>query len=117
MSEAKHTAGKLDLDEIDDGTVWAIRDESGFAIAKCWHFDREKYDYNARRLVAAWNACEDLSTEALESGAVGELLAACRLAKIELAYLIEQVDARKGGSVDRVYQACKNAIEKAEGNK
>ena len=28
---------------------------------------------NARRIVAAWNACEGLSTEALESGVVREL--------------------------------------------
>jgi hypothetical protein len=33
---------------------------------------------NARRLCAAWNAVEGLSTAALESGAVKDLLAACR---------------------------------------
>lgn len=112
MSEAKHTAGKLDLDEIDDGTVWAIRDESGFAIAKCWHFDREKYDYNARRLVAAWNSCEDLSTEALESGVVGELLAACKDAlatgERDLQHILDN---------GRLRDVLLAAIAKAEGNK
>ncbi len=33
---------------------------------------------NARRLAAAWNACDGLPTAALERGAVAEMLAACR---------------------------------------
>lgn len=34
-------------------------------------------DANARRIVAAVNACEGISTEALEAGVVADLLAAC----------------------------------------
>jgi len=37
-----------------------------------------KHEANARRLVACWNACQRFSTEALEAGAVGELLEACQ---------------------------------------
>lgn len=33
---------------------------------------------NARRIIAAVNACKGISTEALESGVVAELLAACK---------------------------------------
>ncbi len=38
--------------------------------------DRRKA--NARRIVAAVNACEGISTEALEDGVVADLLAACK---------------------------------------
>lgn len=33
---------------------------------------------NARRLAAAWNACEGISTEALERGVVKELIELCQ---------------------------------------
>jgi len=36
---------------------------------------------NADRIVAAWNACDGISTEALEGGAVRELLKALRIAE------------------------------------
>jgi hypothetical protein len=40
----------------------------------------EENDANARRIVAAVNACEGLSTEALEQGVVAELLEALQAA-------------------------------------
>lgn len=65
MSGAKHTPGELHFagqgiltnaygDEIDLGSL----------------FDEP----DARRLVACWNACRGLSTEALEAGVVAELI-------------------------------------------
>jgi hypothetical protein len=45
-----------------------------------------------------------------------ELLAACKAAKTELAYLIEQVGARPGGSVHVAFDKCLAAITKAEGD-
>jgi hypothetical protein len=37
---------------------------------------------NARRLVACWNACQSIPTEALEAGVVGELVEAVRKAAL-----------------------------------
>lgn len=39
-----------------------------------------------------------------------ELLAACKLARAELAWLKTQTKAREGGSVDRALKACESAI-------
>lgn len=39
-------------------------------------FNREKTESDARRLTAAWNACEGIPTEALEAGAVRRLVEA-----------------------------------------
>ena len=48
--------------------------------------------------------------------AAPDLLAACKAAKTELAYLIEQVGARPGGSVHVAFDKCLAAITKAEGD-
>ncbi len=71
-----HTPGKLNYDnahhpeftlfvyseadlERDDPSICAITQPEGM--------DAEEMEANARRLVAAWNACEGISTEALEN--------------------------------------------------
>ncbi|KKN77921.1 hypothetical protein LCGC14_0354860 [marine sediment metagenome] len=45
---------------------------------------RETAKANAIRLVACWNACDSISTEALEGGVVGEMREALELATHEL---------------------------------
>lgn len=56
---AQHTPGRLTA----DGTVLLFaRNAGGFSISGC-----PDAEANARRLAACWNACEGLSTEALES--------------------------------------------------
>ncbi len=46
---------------------------------------RRECEADARRLVACWNACEGISTEALEAGVVGNLCS-------ELSALAEQYE-------------------------
>jgi hypothetical protein len=41
-----------------------------------------------------------------------ELVDACRLARCELYWLIEQTKSRKGGCVDKAYQACLAVLKK-----
>lgn len=57
---AEHTKGKLIFDDNED----VIRDESKESIGRIWT------SANARRLVAAWNACQKLTTEELERGVI-----------------------------------------------
>jgi len=56
----KHTAGRL---VIEKGSMFQANDESGKIVAS-----GIESKANARRLVACWNACEGISTEALEHG-------------------------------------------------
>ena len=85
---AKHTHGLL----VRDTSGYPkpdIRAASGRAVAVTWgvcaSLPASKAAYEARteedranadRIVAAWNACDGISTEALQPGAVRELLAA-----------------------------------------
>ena len=57
------------------GQVSGDEDEAPFVADVCHHPDNytEQEKANARRIVAAVNACEGLSTEALEQGVIGEL--------------------------------------------
>jgi len=59
---------------------------------------------NARRICAAVNACKGITTEALESGVVAELLAACKAAMYPAGDTPEQVQAQ-----------LRDAIAKAKG--
>jgi hypothetical protein len=73
---------------------------------------------NARRLAACENACEDIPTEALEAGAVTDLLAACEVALDGLHYTREYVGeatlpAIEGWSWYDATVALKAAIAKA----
>lgn len=66
---AQHTQGRLHVGEGNAGQR-IIYDQRGWAIADAKLFRgrrREGEDIqNARRLVACWNACEGIPTEALE---------------------------------------------------
>lgn len=53
-----------------------------------WVPDQETMGGNARRLIACWNACAGIPTEALESGALGKFLAL-----FDGTYTQEDVDA------------------------
>ena len=93
MTQGKHTPGPLwfhpeedDARGTDCGGFYAGVD-GDFAKSKtvCWFGDSETY-YNtcgdapeindARRICAAWNACEGITTEALEDGAVRDMMEA-----------------------------------------
>jgi hypothetical protein len=67
---AAHTNGKLFV-ECQSSDMIEIQTETGRSIAFVGD-DDDRVD-NARRLVAAWNACEGISTEELEDGAIQKL--------------------------------------------
>lgn len=81
MSDAKHTPGELWWDEVN-ARIRSVtgRDTGGLGIALARAVRGEmgptEYEANARRLVACWNACQGLSTEALEGGLIQRALAA-----------------------------------------
>ena len=70
---AQHTPGRLVIHQDHTHKVLSIEDAGDFGHLKinspwvedAWEGDEEA-EANARRLVACWNACEGISTEALE---------------------------------------------------
>lgn len=70
MSEAKHTRGRL------QATPWGNSDCSGWDLTINAHLlplsdassaTEDEAEANARRLVACWNACDGIATDALET--------------------------------------------------
>jgi hypothetical protein len=82
--------------EDDDNGTWA-----------------QETDANARRLVAAINACAGISTEALEQGVVAELLSALTLFLGFNDQWLVTIDRRSDGEHDRVMRTARAAIAKA----
>jgi hypothetical protein len=76
---------------------------------------------NARRIVAAVNACQGIPTEALEQGVVAELLAALREAREEIEYwhadmlTEEERHHPRGSGWARVYDKISAALARATG--
>lgn len=79
-----------------------LRSEGAFIIAGVVDIDRQ-----------CWPDAGDAEANARLIAAAPCLLAACQAARIELAFLIEQVKARPNGSVDAAHKACIAAIAKA----
>ena len=87
-----HTQGKLELEEVasDSGHIKHLCpvDSEGMSLLTVVEHEGVKFaavynDEDARRLVAAWNACDGLSTEDLENlASIGEGLKR----QTELAY-------------------------------
>lgn len=93
MSESKHTPGKLMIPVANVFRVIAVDDlgdpvrlildgcpdgHYGNVLLKWGDDDGPEMAANARRIAATWNACDGISTEALERGVVKDLLAACK---------------------------------------
>jgi hypothetical protein len=80
--EAKHTQEPWEAERDGDRMTGRI-----FGADHDWLAD--VYSGNdqaiARRLVACWNACQSIPTDALEAGVVGKLLAECMLRALEAA--------------------------------
>ena len=93
MTQGKHTPGPLWFDpEGDDargtdcgGFYAGVVGDFSKSEEVCWFGDGETYyntcgtspeDQDARRICAAWNACEGIPTEALEPGVVKDMLEA-----------------------------------------
>jgi len=70
---------------------------------------------NARRLVACWNACLDIPTEALEAGVVKDLLEACKAVydALDTGY-IAQHSVRADRRREKLVKQLAAAIAKAE---
>lgn len=56
----------------DCGILYQRRPGHAYAVARCPRLQkREQWESDARRLVAAWNACKGIETETLERGGEG----------------------------------------------
>jgi hypothetical protein len=79
MTEAQHTPGKVHVSDAPHPRArFIIYGVDSRMVADCGRTYRRTADEmaaNADRFSATWNACEGISTEALEQGAVQNLLA------------------------------------------
>ena len=73
--EAKHTQEPWEAERDGDRMTGRIFGADHDWLADVYSGNDQA---NARRLVACWNACQSIPTEALEAGVVGELVEACR---------------------------------------
>ena len=80
-------------------------DHCRLALLDDCHADQRERDANARRLVAAVNACQGIGTEALEQGVVDELLQACRMV----------VERWEQGDLAEAARACAAVVARATG--
>ncbi len=64
---AEYTKGKLFI-ECQSSDMIEIQDEGGNCVAVMGDTDQAVDD--ARRLAACWNACQGITTEALEAGVI-----------------------------------------------
>ena len=83
MTQGKHTHGLL----------VAVRNPAWGKVAdirlngKAFAFVQSLVEDDTLRLAAAWNACEGIPTEALDAGAVKDMLEALRVAREEIVSL------------------------------
>lgn len=98
MSKTKHTPGHLRMDQVVGGWNLGFRIPTPPTFSEYRRIARvgaeldEKgnqleWDANADRFLALWNACDGIPTEALEGGAVKNLLATLR----EVSTLADQL--------------------------
>lgn len=78
--EAQHTPGLM---KVRGSGIGVIDHRDGVLIMVARAFSgtgssQEVQEANARYIAACWNACKDISTEALKAGVVGRLLHAAR---------------------------------------
>lgn len=67
--DAAHTQGRLTCHENGDANSFTLNDSEGHWLLSLLHNGRAvltRQRANLRRLCACWNACEGISTEALE---------------------------------------------------
>ncbi len=85
----KHTPGPLEI--VEGGVEGLNITARGQIIFTVWPTDLKHkpvdHTTNARRLLALWGACEDISTKALENGVVKDMLYALICCKDELTQL------------------------------
>ena len=92
------------LDYVDNG----VRGQLVCTLA-----DNDRLEANARRIVAAVNACAGIPTDALEAGAVADLLAACESIRPWLHGFTTDDGTPDGVSVFDLLDVLEAAIAKA----
>lgn len=105
MAEEKHTPGRL---KVNPYTGWIVTEGDPYGHGSMHVADVRGWDHltgvgacnldeetayaiqqaNAQRIVATWNACEGIPTEALEPGVVRELVEALEALVDELEWEI-----------------------------
>lgn len=74
MSKTQHTPGPWELEDMDVVSRTTLIKCGAWNVAETFDAcDRNDSNDNARRIVAAVNACEGISTEALEDGEIIKL--------------------------------------------
>lgn len=90
MSDAKHTPGELHrrVGRTGDGSPASQHEqlctEDGVAVCMVEHDGSAEGVANIVRFIACWNACQGISTEALEAGALEGATVALRAATLHL---------------------------------
>jgi hypothetical protein len=107
---AAHTPEPWSVDTADCFLITADADGGMVAATETLDRDDAACSSNARRIVAAVNACRGLSTKALEQGVVRELLEA--LEAQDMAEWDAEASRRKG-YFDRARELRRAAIAKA----
>lgn len=117
----QHTQGPL-IVWPDNNRRFQVGPSTNYTVAQMMQTPLHNQEANARRLVACWNACEGLSTEALER------LGTLDRARVELDVIRAQAIAQRdellnemrqamrwAGHRDEVRRILSDAIAKVEG--
>jgi len=127
MEKPQHTPGPWvyydDSGEFGKFTVSTPRNEvydGGREIAVCHEMTSGGIvgaDADGRRIVACVNACEGINTEALENGAVKDLLEAARLGSYKLREILHVgvFEEHEVDNIQRTIMRIDAAIAKATG--
>ena len=113
----KHTPGRITF--RDDGaanTYHLLTEDGRWWLAFLMNGEQvtERQRENLRRMAACWNACDGISTEALEAGAAADLLEALR-SMIETFPAPIRTCAEDVAQQQRAIEAARAAIAKATG--
>jgi hypothetical protein len=123
----RHTPGKLRHvpEVLLDGMHVAgrepkiVEDSTGIIIAEVFRHTpargrEDEAEDRARRFVAAWNAVAWIKTEALEQGAVTDLLAACRMVEEQIiSHMAGAWPGTMSITAKRVSETLRAAVAKA----
>jgi len=115
MTTIEHTPGRWKVENYRDSDIqeiYIVQESTGGEIAVIYPtFGQAKADIaNARRIVAAVNACEGIGTEALERHVPRKMLAALQMASNYMADDLDEDDETEM----RVFRAIGAAIAEAK---
>lgn len=117
MTDARHTPEPWEIEKgsMIVGNRIAIKQPHAFDwVASVQVSNMPNYEENARRIVAAVNACQGLSTEALEDGVVGEMIKALECIAYEKLYDTEDPLIGCEESVQRCQEIAADVLARAK---